>query len=267
MQAASALPQPVPRNSEGGGASIVAEGVTKRFGRNAVVLEGVSFSIRAGEFVAIVGPSGCGKSTLLRMIAGLERSDEGRLAVAQADEGRRTQSAFVFQEPALLPWRTVTENIAVPLELARRPRAERLSRVRESLQLIGLSANDAEKRPRQLSGGMKMRVSLARALVTEPDLLLLDEPFGALDDLLRQRLNEELHRLWSTQRWTALFVTHNVSEAVFLAERVLVMASNPGRIAAEFAVPFPMPRNPELRAEAEFARIVGEMSGALRNGV
>jgi NitT/TauT family transport system ATP-binding protein len=247
-------------------AAILAEGVGKTFGRGPAVLEGVSLAVRAGEFVAIVGPSGCGKSTLLRMIAGLERPDAGSLAVSHANaDDRPGRTAFVFQEPALLPWRTVAGNIALPLELDRVPKAERAAKVAASLGLIGLAPADAQKFPRQLSGGMRMRVSLARALVTGPDLLLLDEPFAALDDILRQRLNEELHRLWCAQTWTAAFVTHNVAEAVFLAGRVIVMARDPGRIAAEVAVPFPRRRDPDLRANPEFARLVGEIGRVLRH--
>lgn len=243
-------------------AVITADGVGKRFARGPAVLEGVSFSVRPGEFVAVVGPSGCGKSTLLRMVAGLETPTAGTLRVG--GNGRPGRAAFVFQEPALLPWRTVAGNIALPLELEGVPGRERAATVAAGLELIGLTPDDAAKRPRQLSGGMRMRVSLARALSTEPDLLLLDEPFAALDDLLRQRLNEELHRLWCAQKWTGLFVTHNVAEAVFLAGRVLVMGRNPGRIAAEVAVPFPVPREAEVRAEPEFARLTGEIGRELR---
>jgi len=249
-------------------AGIVAEGVGKTFGRGPAVLEGISLAVRPGEFVAIVGPSGCGKSTLLRMIAGLENPDTGTLRVSHGGESERSsRTAYVFQEPALLPWRTVAGNIALPLELEVVPKGERRAKVAASLDLIGLTTGDAAKFPRQLSGGMRMRVSLARALVTGPDLLLLDEPFAALDDMLRQRLGEELRRLWCEQRWTAAFVTHNVAEAVFLAERVLVMARNPGRIAAEVAVPFGTERGPELRGEPEFARLVGEIGRVLRGAV
>lgn len=252
--------------------AIVAERVCKSFGRGAAVLEGVSLAVRPGEFVGVVGPSGCGKSTLLRMIAGLEAPSAGTLRVRRAGEGegegeRPGRTAFVFQEPALLPWRTVAGNITLPLELDGAPQGERAAKVAASLELIGLTAADAGKFPRQLSGGMRMRVSLARALVTGPDLLLLDEPFAALDDMLRQRLNEELHQLWCDQRWTAMFVTHNVAEAAFLAQRVFVMARDPGRIAAEVAVPFPSPRDVELRAAPEFARLVGQIAGVLRGVV
>ena len=245
-------------------ATIQFEQVGKTFGRGPAVLEDISLAIQPGEFVAIVGPSGCGKSTLLRLIAGLETPDAGRLRVDHSGHADRPgRTAFVFQEPALLPWRTVAGNIALPLELDGVSRSERAAPVCDSLELIGLTPDDAKKFPRQLSGGMRMRVSLARALVTQPDLLLLDEPFGALDDLLRTRLNTDLQQLWCERGWTAVFVTHNIAEAVFLAGRVLVMARNPGRIAGEVIVPFPAPRTPGLRSTAEFAQLTGEVARLL----
>lgn len=248
------------------GIEIIADRVNVRFGPQTAV-EQASFRVAAGEFVSLIGPSGCGKSTLLRMIAGLIEPTAGTLTVGGLPPvgARRTNRvAFVFQDPTLLPWRNVTDNIRLPLELAGVPRRAHRQPVEESLRLIGLTADDARKRPRKLSGGMRMRVSLARALVTHPDLLLLDEPFAALDDVLRQQLNEELARLWQSQRWTAVFVTHNVSEAVFLSQRILVMSARPGTIVADIAVPFDYPRQPELRADADFARLAGQVSGRLR---
>ena len=247
---------------------IEAEGLGKAFGSGGSALESVRLAVRAGEFVSLVGPSGCGKSTLLRMLAGLIEPTSGRLTVGGQSPARSRRTgqrvAFVFQDANLLPWRDVTGNIRLPLELRGTPTAQHAERIAASLQLVGLSESDARKRPRMLSGGMRMRVSLARALVTSPDLLLLDEPFAALDDMLRQQLNEDLLRIWSRQGWTALFVTHNVAEAVFLSGRILLMTSAPGRIAAEIKVPFSHPRTPDLRGEPEFARLCGEVSRRLR---
>ncbi|HEX4144335.1 MAG TPA: ABC transporter ATP-binding protein [Pirellulales bacterium] len=242
--------------------------VTYRDGLRAV--EGVSFSLRAGEFVAMVGPSGCGKSTLLRSIAGLIRPSRGRLTVAglEPERARResTRMSFVFQDPTLLPWRDVYHNIALPLELADdhrgRARRDRDARVRQAIELVGL-ADFAGSYPAGLSGGMRMRVSLARAVVTDPALLLLDEPFAALDDITRQSLNEELLALWTSRHWTGLFVTHNIAEAIFLSQRVLVLSRRPGRIVADVAVPFPFPRAGTLRAQADFARLTGEVAAHL----
>lgn len=238
------------------------------FGPSRVVLSDINCSVGRGEFVALLGPSGCGKSTLLRLIAGLTTATAGSLELGGLPpEAARRQSqrvAFVFQDPNLLPWRSVAANIELPLELRGVSRADRSNAARDILPLIGLTPDDARKRPRDLSGGMRMRVSLARALITQPDVLLLDEPFAALDDVLRQQLNEELVRIWQARAWTGLFVTHNVAEAVFLSQRVLVMSSRPGRIAADIKVPFAYPREPSLRSEAEFARLCGELSQRLR---
>ncbi len=226
--------------------------------------------IDKGEFVAIVGPSGCGKSTLLRVLAGLVGPTAGRIEIAGLSpaEARRKlhEVAFVFQHPTLLPWRTVWGNVALPLELGRGSPSQAApvapERMAEVIKLVGLS-EFARAYPHQLSGGMQMRVSLARALVTRPDLLLMDEPFGALDDLTRNGLNEELLNLWSRDRWTGLFVTHNVGEAVFLSRRVLVLSRRPGRIVAEVEIPFAYPRVPELRAWPEFARLTGQIAARL----
>lgn len=238
------------------------------FGGAPPSLKDVSLSICAGEFVSLVGPSGCGKSTMLRLIAGLLSPTGGALTLQKlspmAARKSEIRMAFVFQDPTLLPWRTVVENIRLPLEL-QKVRAERHGPlIASALKLIGLRDDDLGKRPRNLSGGMRMRVSLARALVTEPQLLLLDEPFAALDDMLRQQLNEELARIWREKQWTGLFVTHNVAEAVFLSQRVAIMSRRPGRIAADIRVPFPYPRTAELRGTAEFARLTAEVSAKLR---
>jgi len=238
------------------------------FGPGRVALTRVSCSVRSGEFVSLLGPSGCGKSTLLRLVAGLMTPTGGTLTVGgdPPEESRRRNHrvGFVFQEPNLLPWRTVSENLRLPLELQGIPRREHAERIESALELIGLTPDDARKNPRSLSGGMRMRVSLARALVMTPDILLLDEPFAALDDVLRQQLNEELVRIWAISGWTGMFVTHNVAEAVFLSQRVIVMSRRPGTIVTEIKIPFEYPRDPMLRATPEFARLCGELSRNLR---
>lgn len=265
----SALPLSPPRQRSSAG--IAARDVSIAFGGAEPVLNQVSLEIPPGQFVALLGPSGCGKSTLLRLIAGLLPATSGTITVADQppETARRTvtRTAFVFQDPNLLPWRTVAANVALPLELQGVAHSARQQAVAEILPLVGLTPQDARKRPRDLSGGMRMRASLARALVTRPDLLLLDEPFAALDDVLRQQLNEELVRIWREQGWTGVFVTHNVAEAAFLAERVLILRTRPGRIAAEVRVPFAYPREPGLRADPEFARLCGALSQQLRESL
>lgn len=229
-------------------------------------LRAVSFSIKRGEFVSLVGPSGCGKSTLLRLVAGLAAPSAGRLTVAGQSPRKAREAlrvSFVFQDATLLPWRSSLRNVALPLELAGVGRADRHQRAAVGLQRVGLG-DFLQSRPRQLSGGMRMRVSLARALVTQPELLLLDEPFGALDDLTRQALGEELLGLWSERHWTALFVTHNIAEAAFLSTRILVIGPRPGTIVADVPVPFGPQRTPDLRSHADFARFVGEVAARLR---
>lgn len=232
-----------------------------------LALANVSLDVGAHEMVAIVGPSGCGKSTLLRLAAGLLRPTAGVIELAGVEPAAARRAghdiAFVFQFPTLMPWRTVRRNVELPLELRGASAAERAAAARQRIELVGL-ADFAESYPAQLSGGMQMRVSLARALVTRPDLLLLDEPFGALDEITRQELNEALLDLWLRDRWAALFVTHNVVEAVFLSRRVFVMSARPGRMVAEFDVAFPYPRLPGLRADPAFAALAGRIGDCLR---
>ncbi|MCB0218150.1 MAG: ABC transporter ATP-binding protein [Chrysiogenetes bacterium] len=237
-------------------AAVSARGLSLRYPGGTLALDGVDFSLAPGEFVAVLGPSGCGKSTLLRIAAGLESPTDGTVEIAGD-----ARTAFVFQDPTLLPWRTVTANVGLPLELQGRADSEAVG---AALELVGLS-EFAGSYPRELSGGMRMRVSLARALVGAPRLLLLDEPFGALDDITRRRLGEELLAIWQREGWSALFVTHNVAEAAFLARRVLVMSERPGRIRASIEIPFDYPRGAELRAAPEFARVCGELSRALED--
>jgi NitT/TauT family transport system ATP-binding protein len=258
---------------------VVARKLDRRFASDVEALRGVDLHVERGQFVSIVGPSGCGKSTLLRLVAGLDEPTAGTLTVdgrTPRQAGRdQLDLAFVFQDATLLPWRSVSRNVGLPLELrkeaasqtgkARRKKLweqESADRVAQVLDMVGL-ADFADAYPAQLSGGMRMRASIARALATRPELLLLDEPFGALDEITRQRLNEELLRLWQQDRWTGLFVTHNVYEAVFLSQRVLVMSARPGHILADIAVPFAHPRSPDLRATPEFVRIAKTISRQL----
>jgi NitT/TauT family transport system ATP-binding protein len=241
--------------------------VDMTYERTIRALAGVELTVRTGELVSIVGPSGCGKSTLLRAIAGLLVPTAGTVSVAGSlPAGARPQRvplSFVFQDPTLLAWRTVRSNVRLPLELMAAPRTLREGRINAVLDLVGL-ADFADRYPDELSGGMRMRASLARALVTEPELLLLDEPFGALDDITRHALGEELLRLRAARGWTGVFITHNIAEAVYLSDRVLVMSPRPGRIVAEVSVPLAASRTAELRATAEFARLVGEVTAELR---
>jgi len=260
--------------------SLEAHGLKLVYPNGTEALRGVAFSLTPGEFVAIVGTSGCGKSTLLRLCAGLEQPSGGGLTVnlessksrgpsgstgfARPQKPDPSRVSFVFQHPNLLPWRTVMRNVCLPLELSGTRKGECLERARGVLDQVGL-ADFTDAYPHQLSGGMSMRVSVARALITRPRLLLMDEPFGALDEITRERLHEDLLALWQTEQFTVLFVTHNMFEAVFLAQRVLVMSPRPGHIQARVQVPFPYPRRGGLRGEAEFARVVGEVGGCLRS--
>ena len=238
--------------------------VTKRFGDGPLVLDRVSFAARPGEFLSLLGPSGCGKSTLLRLIAGLSPVTSGNLSVeGTTPDAAAAELAFVFQEPTLLPWRTVARNIELPLRLRGIAAAERAAVRDRVLKLVRLE-DKAGAYPRQLSGGQKMRVSLARALALRPKILLLDEPFGALDEMTREHLNEELLAIRAQQAWTAFFVTHSVAEAVFLADRVLVMSAMPGRLHAEVPVPLPWPRTAETRLAREYHDLVVNVSRVLR---
>lgn len=242
-----------------------AEGISLVYPGNWVALTGVQLSLRPGELVALVGPSGCGKSTLLRVLAGLIPPTQGRVLIhgKLASEARQNaiQMGILFQDSTLLPWRTIADNVSLTLELS----GIKLDRtkVQETLERVGL-ADSANRFPGELSGGMKMRAALARALVTDPEFLLLDEPFGALDELSRQKLNEELLLLQRNRAWSGIFVTHNVFEATFLSHRVLVLSPRPGRIVAEIPVPFSGLRTEDWRATPEFAKIAGEISRALR---
>ncbi len=217
----------------------------------------VDLKIAEGEFVTLLGPSGCGKSTLLKMIAGMLEPSDGRLLVwrkpvQQIDESGR-KMAFVFQAPTLMPWASVQTNVRLPLDLAGVPRKEAEARVAEALALVGLD-KFAGALPRALSGGMQMRVSIARGLVTQPDLLLMDEPFGALDEITRHRLDADLLDLWRKKKLTVIFVTHSIHEAVFLSSRVIMMAARPGRVVEQFVIDEPYPRTPDFMVSPQFSR-------------
>jgi NitT/TauT family transport system ATP-binding protein len=248
--------------------AVLVDGVSKTFeldGRPLTVLDGISFGARSGEFCTIVGPSGCGKSTLLRIIADIIPPSSGNVAVdgAPAAVARKSRKfGFVFQEPVLLPWRTALENVELPLAVAKRNRAQERHRAAELLDMVGLKGFEAA-RPSELSGGMSRRVAIARALVLEPEILLLDEPFGALDEITRQKMNLELQRIWSESGTTALLVTHNVSEAVFLSDRVFVMGRNPGRFIAEVDIQLPRPRTLDLLRDPQFFAYTGNLTRLL----
>ncbi|RAK65446.1 ABC transporter ATP-binding protein [Phenylobacterium kunshanense] len=222
----------------------------------------VSLEIGAQEIVALVGPSGCGKSTALRLLAGLETPTRGTVRRATG----RGETAVVFQAPTLAPWLSARANVALPLELAGMPRAEACAAADAALARVGLAGAEAA-RPAQLSGGMAMRVSLARALVTEPKLLLLDEPFAALDEITRRALADDVLTLWATTRSAIVFVTHNVEEAVYMASRVVVMGCGPGTIVGDFAVEGPLPRPPQFRTTPGFRTTAEAVSTALAQGV
>ena len=240
------------------------DGVTKIYDNGVAALGPMDLKVRRGEFVALVGPSGCGKSTALRLVAGLSAPTEGQVRISRHDQKTRPTHAvgFVFQEPTLMPWTSVRENVHLPLRLSRAPLAEAHARIDEALQRVGLS-DFAGNYPHELSGGMKMRVSLARALVTDPDILLMDEPFAALDEITRFRLNNDLLALWRNLRKTVIFVTHSVFESVYLSQRVVVMTSRPGRIAAEIGIATVEPRDEEFRTSAAYADYCRTVSAAL----
>jgi NitT/TauT family transport system ATP-binding protein len=245
---------------------ITLERVDKIFANGVRGLDPIGLHIHPGEFVSLIGPSGCGKSTLLKLMANLIEPSSGQIRWWGNDfsgvgaPGRKL--AFVFQDPTLMPWARVAENVRLPLELARTPAGEIAPRVTAALAHVGL-APVAQHYPRQLSGGMRMRASIARALVTNPDVLLMDEPFGALDEFTRNALDDDLVRLSSEQQLTTVFVTHSLYEAVFLSSRIIVMAAQPGRIFAEFVVDEPAQRSDEFRGSARFAARCSELSAIL----
>ncbi len=234
--------------------------VGKTFSNGTVALEGVDLAVRRGEFLSLLGPSGCGKSTALRLLAGLTEPTTGRVERAA---GGAARLGFVFQEPTLMPWRTVEGNVRLPLQLQGVRRAEAAPRVAEALARVGLAGFERSY-PRQLSGGMKMRVSIARALATRPAILLMDEPFAALDEITRARLNDDLLRLWQSEQLTIVFVTHSVYESVFLSSRIVVMAPRPGRVAADLPMQAPVARDEEYRTSDAYMHDCRRVSAALK---
>jgi NitT/TauT family transport system ATP-binding protein len=255
--------EPATRPAQSGPAEAVVsvQAVTQTYGSTSTAiaaLRDVSITVDDGEFVSIVGPSGCGKSTLLRIIADLLSPTEGRVLIrgrSPHEARERREIGMVFQSPVLYDWRSVRRNIELPLEIIGRPRPERRTRAEEMLRLVGLE-QFAGSYPWQLSGGMQQRVSIARALVFDPVILLMDEPFGALDELGRERMNGELQRIWAQTRKTVLFVTHSVPEAVFLSSRIVVMSPHPGRVMAEVTVDLPRPRTTDTRTDSHYYDLI-----------
>ena len=232
--------------------------LSKTFANGTAALAELTASIPSGAFVSLLGPSGCGKSTALRMIAGLDSPTAGTVEW----QGGQPELGFVFQEPTLMAWASAEKNVALPLELRKMPDAR--DRARAALAQVGLSGFE-KSLPRELSGGMRMRVSIARALASEPAALLMDEPFAALDEFTRAKLNDDLLRLWSERHFTAIFVTHSIFESVYLSERILVLSGRPGRLAADIANPAPYPRGEAYRTSPEFNDVAREVLAALRD--
>jgi NitT/TauT family transport system ATP-binding protein len=246
------------------GLAVSLRGVIKVYDSGVVALGPMDLEVRKGEFVSLLGPSGCGKSTALRLIAGLNAPTSGTVRVSRpaVEVSGRHSVGFVFQEPTLMPWASVRENVRLPLKLAHLRPAEADARIDAALAQMGLT-EFADAYPRELSGGMKMRASLARALVTDPDILLMDEPFAALDEITRFRLNNDLLALWRNLRKTVIFVTHSVFESVYLSQRVIVMTSRPGRLSAEIAIATTAPRTEDFRTSVDYAAFCREVSKAL----
>ena len=243
---------------------VALRGVGKTFPSGTVALAGLDLDVREGEFLSLLGPSGCGKSTALRIIAGLSEPTQGAVVwsrtTAQADSENRL--GFVFQEPTLMPWANVFNNVLLPLKLKGISSEQAAKRVEAALDRVGLQKFGAAY-PRELSGGMRMRVSIARALVTEPELLLMDEPFAALDEITRFKLNNDLLQVWQALRTTVVFVTHSVFESVYLSSRIVVMAARPGRVFTEVAIDAPYPRDQTFRTSADYAALCRRTSDAL----
>jgi NitT/TauT family transport system ATP-binding protein len=245
-------------------------GVTKRYSNGTLAVTGVDLDLRAGEFVSLLGPSGCGKTTVLRMIAGLGEVSAGTIDWPTSAHDWRGHPirdvGFVFQEATLMPWATALDNVMLPLKLKHVPAREATERAEAALVAVGLGTF-AKAYPRELSGGMKMRVSIARALVTEPKVLLMDEPFAALDEITRQKLNDDLLALWAKDRFTVVFVTHSVFESVYLSERIVVMAARPGRVIADLKTGAPFPRDAAFRTSPDYAAACRSVSARLLDAI
>ena len=233
------------------------QNISMQFPDGTKAIADVSFDVAKGEFVTVVGPSGCGKSTLLKIASGLLNQTSGNVEVDRSNIG------YVFQDATLFPWRTVKRNVELLLELHNTPRADRANVAQRAIELVGLKGFENHY-PNSLSGGMKMRASLARTLTLKPPLFLFDEPFGAVDEITREYLNEETLKLFQQEQFAGLFITHSISEAVFLSTRVLVMSARPGRIVASFDVPFAYPRDPQIRFDPAFAELAGQVNQSLR---
>ncbi len=244
--------------------AIAIHQVSKVYSNGTVALQDMNLTMGEGEFVSLVGPSGCGKSTVLRLIAGLGKISSGSIELSEDEH--KPELAFVFQEAALMPWTTVLENVRLPLKLAGVPKRKSRTVVREAINLVGLTGFEYSY-PRELSGGMKMRVSIARALVTQPTIMLMDEPFGALDEMTRSKLNSDLLHLWQQKHWTVVFVTHNIYEAVYLSNRVIVMAPRPGRVVADITIDAPYPRTEDFRTSRLCNEYCREVSARLTEAV
>ena len=263
----AAAPNPLPEKDGGRGNSrrplVTVSHVSKQFANGTLAVRDVNITLHQGEFISLLGPSGCGKSTLLRMIAGLAAPSTGEITWGT---GGKPDLGFVFQEPTLMPWATALGNVMMPLKLKRVSKLEAEAAAAETLELVGLGGFE-KSYPRELSGGMRMRVSIARALVMRPSILLMDEPFAALDEITRHKLNDDLLALWWQRQFSAVFVTHSVFESVYLSQRIAVMAARPGRIMADLHVASPYPRDDLFRTSADYAQLCRVASETLKKAI